>query len=653
MTPQDLTLPLSRRISPTPVLTMMPPPLRDEAKEAGARVSDPEEAARALTRFLPALDTVAPEPDFLRACGQLVEKCRLQEGMLEFWSDLYDLIPGDALALRMMMRWYRRARMGSEGLSVLTDLFPDCATDPTEAERVISGLMELHEYERLDTLMAGLDIPSGPATRIGVRYVQCLMDQSRYLEAELVARELPRRGLGPASLAALERAGKGAALLRKSGLTEGAAILAHLVGHAPPPAPCAAPEDGPIVFVTGQLGTGGAERQLTRLAAAFETRHAAGEGPAIEVCVRHATPSRGADFFLPVLKAAGVRTTVMTDLPDFSIDAVSGLAPDTRALIDLLPSDLRQATAKLIPWFRERAPSVAYIWQDGAVLSAAVAALLAGVPRIVTSFRGLPPSQRPQLFRAPMPSLYSALARLPHVTFSANAASTARAYEDWLDLDRGSIAVVPNATPPITPDGSEADVQWWDDAVAKAPDCDRTVLGIFRFEQNKRPLDWVETAAACLEARPNTRFVIVGDGLQREATQARIDALGLGDRIHLAGVREQVGFFLHRADMVMHLAEMEGLPNVLIEAHLTGRPVLATPAGGTAEVVEDHVTGRLLPSAANLNPEEAGALLAELLSDNDTLDCMGEAARVSAESRFLIDTVLDRTLSLWAHPAEG
>jgi glycosyltransferase involved in cell wall biosynthesis len=132
----------------------------------------------------------------------------------------------------------------------------------------------------------------------------------------------------------------------------------------------------------------------------------------------------------------------------------------------------------------------------------------------------------------------------------------------------------------------------------------------------------------------------------------RVAEMGLENRIFLIGRQANVGFYLHKAELVLHLARMEGLPNVLIEAHLAGVPVLATPAGGTDEVVADGKTGIILPDAENPQVRDVFEALEGLLSDPRTLNIMGQVAKSQTSARFLIDHVVDQTARLFANPSK-
>ncbi|WP_165611861.1 glycosyltransferase [Cognatiyoonia koreensis] len=639
----------------------VPSGLVAEALDASRDVKEPDRAKAAFERLAPALQQYQPDRVFSVSCAMLVEKQRNTDGMLEFWSDLRGLFPDDQTALRMMMRWYRRERRVSSGIAKLHLLFPESHSDVDEAESACLGFAELRAFDEIDRIMDAV-LPAYPDARaIRMRYIKILNQQTRYLEAKAVADSVADVDkMGPSSRDLIDTAQRRAAKMALLYSNDAADTFARIIAELPVPERAVGNALGAITFYTGQLGTGGAERQMTRIASAFQAQFQRGQtvgGLALtaptDVVVKHTTPETGADFYVPVLRRARVMTTSLANVAPVPLDQLKHVTPEVINLLELLPGDVFETTCKLIPHFQERRTQIAYIWQDGGVLFATLAALIAGVPRILTSFRGLPPNLRPNLFRPELPVLYKALAALPHVTFSANSQIAATAYEDWLGLPAGTVIVLPNAMLPVLPDGEPEDATTWDRIVRASADCTQTVLGVFRFDDNKRPLFWIDVAAAHLKRQPDTRFVIVGTGYQFAACRSRIAELGLTDRIFLTGVQENVGFFMHKADLVMHLAQMEGLPNVLIEAQLAGVPVLATPAGGTGEVISDGATGHILPDADAPVAAEVAARLTAMLSDSETLELMGDLAATTAPPRFLLDHILDRTAALFSQTEEA
>ncbi|MCO8146829.1 glycosyltransferase [Rhodovulum tesquicola] len=627
------------------------------AENLAARGLTPQDARAALDLLTPHLESARPHEGFIIAYAALVENLRAREGMLEFWADVQRLFPQAVTPIRLLMRWYRRQRETKAGLTLLHDLCRESDRDPQAACAMLLGLDELRLYAEMDDFMR--QAMDGPVANdeLKVRYARILQKRNLPHEALRVLTALDNaeraRNSVRALLGEIHRQRRGAIAARE---TETDDVVRRIVELAVRDLRPVRQTDGieGVVFYTGQLGPGGAERQMTRIAIALHERQRAGlavgahalRGP-VRVCVRHTDQDGNGGFFLPVLWAAGVETTILNESAQGYSDGLDTVSDGMGRLLQMLRPDLRETTLRLLAYFRTTRPEVVYLWQDGGVLAAAFAALIAGTPRIVASFRGLPPNRRPERLRSEMPTLYKALAELPHVALSANSAVAARDYEDWLGFAHGTIRVIPNAVESITPDGEADDHALWSGIEARSPGCTATVLGVFRFDLNKRPRLWIEAAAAHARQRPDMRFVLLGDGVEWEPCADLIADLGMQDRIFLTGIRRNVGFYLARADLLMHLARTEGLPNVVIEAQSCGVPVLATPAGGTGEIVLDGETGILLPSAETVHAADVAAMLDALLADRARLRAMGRMGAERAASRFRLDNVLHQTVELF------
>ncbi len=139
-------------------------------------------------------------------------------------------------------------------------------------------------------------------------------------------------------------------------------------------------------------------------------------------------------------------------------------------------------------------------------------------------------------------------------------------------------------------------------------------------------------AAALLAPEwPDVHVVFVGDGPCRAALQALAIRLGLGERVHFAGLRED-GPQLHQLFEISVLCSLsEGFPNTLIEAMAQRVPVVATDVGGNRDAVTDGVTGLLVPTA---DPVRLAGALGSLLSDRARRRAMGIAARRDVYQRF-------------------
>jgi glycosyltransferase involved in cell wall biosynthesis len=153
------------------------------------------------------------------------------------------------------------------------------------------------------------------------------------------------------------------------------------------------------------------------------------------------------------------------------------------------------------------------------------------------------------------------------------------------------------------------------------------VLAIGRLVPIKRLDRLVRAFAAVAPRHPAARLYLVGDGSERPAIERLVGSFGLGDRVVLAGWSSSSPDWYAAADVVALTSEREGTPLALIEAAAASRPVVATEAGGVADVVADGVTGFVVP-------RDAGDRLAErldaLLGDGDLRARLGAAGPAHA-----------------------
>lgn len=120
---------------------------------------------------------------------------------------------------------------------------------------------------------------------------------------------------------------------------------------------------------------------------------------------------------------------------------------------------------------------------------------------------------------------------------------------------------------------------------------------------------------------------IAGDGPLRTAIEAQVAALGLGDDVELLGQRSDIAGLMADSDVIVLPSHSEGLSNVILEAMMAGRPVVASAVGGTPELVADGRTGVLFPSD---DDAALAAALDRLAADPGMRRAMGAAARATA-----------------------
>lgn len=116
-----------------------------------------------------------------------------------------------------------------------------------------------------------------------------------------------------------------------------------------------------------------------------------------------------------------------------------------------------------------------------------------------------------------------------------------------------------------------------------------------RLEPQKRFDILIDAFAELQAARPELRLVIAGDGSQRRALEEQRNGRGLENRIILTGHVTDVIPLHHAFDLFVQSSDYEGTPNSVLEAMAMETPIVATEAGGTAELVHDGVHGRIVP----------------------------------------------------------
>ena len=121
------------------------------------------------------------------------------------------------------------------------------------------------------------------------------------------------------------------------------------------------------------------------------------------------------------------------------------------------------------------------------------------------------------------------------------------------------------------------------------------VIGsVGRLEPQKRFDLLIDAFATLRAARPNLTLLIAGDGSLAEPLQAQVVRLGLTDCCTLLGHRTDIVDLHHAFDLFVQSSDYEGTPNAVLEAMALETPIVATSAGGSAEIVRDRIDGLIV-----------------------------------------------------------
>jgi len=139
-------------------------------------------------------------------------------------------------------------------------------------------------------------------------------------------------------------------------------------------------------------------------------------------------------------------------------------------------------------------------------------------------------------------------------------------------------------------------------------------------------------------------LLVVGDGPLRQSLESQAANLGLSARVRFVGARRDLGNILAATDVFVMPSFWEGLPLAMVLAMGAGVPVVATRVAGIPEVVQDGVTGLLVPPG---DSGELGAALSRVVNDDTTRVLLGQAARAFVGPRFGVDGYVHSVTALY------
>lgn len=142
---------------------------------------------------------------------------------------------------------------------------------------------------------------------------------------------------------------------------------------------------------------------------------------------------------------------------------------------------------------------------------------------------------------------------------------------------------------------------------------------------------------------PEAQFLVAGDGERRSDLERQGHAL-LGNRVRFVGWVDDLVSLYSVADVVVLTSRNEGTPVALIEAAAAGRPVVATGVGGVTDVIQDGKTGFVVPYG---DPEPVSDAVARLLASPELQKEFGQRGRVFVAERFSGSRLADDMTSLY------
>lgn len=170
---------------------------------------------------------------------------------------------------------------------------------------------------------------------------------------------------------------------------------------------------------------------------------------------------------------------------------------------------------------------------------------------------------------------------------------------------------------------------------------DAPAVGVFG---RLAPWKGQDVALEAIAAVPDVHLLLVGDALFGEHAYAdtlrsHASRLGMTGRVHFLGFRSDIARLMRVMRIVLHTSTApEPFGRVIVEGMLAERPVIATSGGGVEEIVDDGVTGLLVPPG---QPAALAAAVRTLLADPLRAQQIAAAGRAVAETRFSVDAMVN------------
>lgn len=154
----------------------------------------------------------------------------------------------------------------------------------------------------------------------------------------------------------------------------------------------------------------------------------------------------------------------------------------------------------------------------------------------------------------------------------------------------------------------------------------------------------LEATALLVREEPHLGLVIAGDGALRAELEAQAAALGIAAQVRFTGFRRDILALMQGFEIFVFSSYLEGLGTAMLDAMALGKPVVATHIGGIPEVVQDGVTGLLVPPC---DPRALTDAVRYLLQHPEQGERFGAAGRKRVEQHFTVEQMACGTLQVY------
>lgn len=356
-----------------------------------------------------------------------------------------------------------------------------------------------------------------------------------------------------------------------------------------------------VVQVTWSLASGGSERYAVDLASALDSSHYS-----IHLCALDSGGELEADA-----RKYDIPFTIMHRPPRISLTFMW----------------------RVYQFLRQKRPNVVHTHHFAPLLYSAVSTKLVGARLIHTEHGlGMYDCRRRRLALRLLSTLCSSIV--------AVGTESARFLREQVGIPAGKLSVIPGG---IRTDQFVGSSRTAARRVLGLRDVDRVAVIVARLSAEKNHRLLLNAFREVSQRVENACLLIVGEGSERSAISTEISRLGLENCVRLLGLRRDIPRILAASDVFLLSSNEEGLPIAVLEAMASGLPIVATDVGDLCTVIEQSITGRLVP-AGDIDAFAQATI--DILADSAKAQVMGREARRRVTS-FSVRNMAERYQGLY------
>ena len=300
---------------------------------------------------------------------------------------------------------------------------------------------------------------------------------------------------------------------------------------------------------------------------------------------------------------------------------------------------------KLLSLFLKEKPDVIHINSSKVGGLGALSGLFAGVPKIIFTVHGWPfKEERNSLSLAAIKALswFTAILSSRTVVLSETEMRLGRK----ILIPKKKLVKIHNGIGDLPLKGRAEAREYLSKLVGVSLE-EKIIVGSVAELHKNKGLDILLSAFAKLaEEHPETILLLLGEGEEREKLEKTIRELGLLERVFLPGHVDEGFLYLSGFDIFVLPSRKEGLPYAIMEAGLSGLPVVAADVGGISEMIEDMKSGILVRPR---DYSELKKAILYLLHNEEKRRQFGEALREKIKKDFSLEKMLRETEKLYGN----